>query len=148
MKKKKLLISAAVLGLMTLAAAAPYYYVQAQAKAGNQDGTGARFMGSRANQNLTAEETAAFQEKMAANEAQRASRQEAVNQAILNNDYNAWLAVVGSASPIAQKINAANFAQYITLHNLQQEVFAQRKALGLDEIGHRGGGFGRMGSGR
>jgi hypothetical protein len=139
MKKKKLVIVSAVLGLLTLAIAAPYYYAQAATTASSTSpGFFAHFMGHKG-KNLTAEQSAAFGQKMAAAQSQRAARQEAVSQAIANNDYNAWLTAVGSTSPIAQKINANNFSQYVALYNLEQQVLAQRKALGLDQLGHQGG---------
>jgi hypothetical protein len=138
MKKKKLVVASTVLGLLALAVVAGPYYANAAAVTSSAVGTAKTHLIGRQGKNLTAAQLTALKQKMAATQAQRAAKQQAINLAITNNDYNAWLTAVGSTSPIARKINANNFSQYVTLYNLEQQVITQKKALGLDQLGEMG----------
>ncbi len=144
-KKGKFFLIAGVLGALTLAVAVPIY-VRA-ATSNNTTGGHAFGLARQAAwggnwKNLTADQQAALQAKLAAAQAQRAAKEQAIKDAIAANDYNAWVQAVGANSPLAQKITADNFAQYVALYNLEQQVQAQRQALGLNKVGLGLGHFG------
>ena len=73
-------------------------------------------------------------------EAQRENRQaemqadfEAVEAAILANDYNAWKNAIGGNNPFATKVTADNFAQFIKAHNLMNEAREVLKGIGIED---------------
>ncbi|MCX6800274.1 MAG: hypothetical protein NT091_03975 [Candidatus Falkowbacteria bacterium] len=59
----------------------------------------------------------------------------AINKAFETSDYNAWLTAIGKDSPIAQKITLENFPKLVDIHNLEQQLEAKRKELGMDSKG-------------
>jgi len=64
----------------------------------------------------------------------------AVDQAIQNNDYNAWKTAMGD-NQITQKINESNFSQYVQAQNLIKEgqnKMDEAKAI-FDELGIKRG---------
>lgn len=71
------------------------------------------------------------------------ARQQAEEKALAANDYNAWLQAVGTSTPITKKINQTNFAQYVEIYNLRQQIKIKAQALGLDDVA--GPGMGMMG---
>jgi len=138
MPKKKLVVASTILGLLALTIVAVPYYANAATTTTTATGTTKTHITSRSSKNLTAAQLTALKQKMADAQAKRTTQQQAISLAIAHNDYNAWLTAVGSSSSIAQKINANNFPQYVTLYNLEQQVMAQKKALGLDQPGQMG----------
>lgn len=74
-------------------------------------------------------------------EADRLKRQQAIDVAMSANDYNAWLAVVGTSSPVASKITASNFTKLVQAHELRKQADAIMTELGID----RGNGLGMYG---
>ena len=135
-----LVIAAAVVG--AAAGIVPLYASAAASrtadKANNAVG---KISWSRGSQSLTADQKAALQAKMADRQAQMAAKKQAVDQAIANNDYSAWVKAVGATSALAKKITQDKFPQYVQLYNLEQQVAAQAKALGL---GQGDWGFGNL----
>ena len=138
MPKKKLVVASTILGLLALTIVAVPYYANAATTTTTATGTTKTHFMCRSSKNLTAAQLTALKQKMADAQAKRTAQQQAISLAITNNDYNAWLTAVGSTSPIAQKINANNFSQYVALYNLEQQVITQKKALGLDQLGEMG----------
>ncbi|MFZ2310261.1 MAG: hypothetical protein WAW11_01835 [Patescibacteria group bacterium] len=77
-----------------------------------------------------------------ARRAEMETKRTAVEAAIKANDYNAWVAAVGTSSPMAQKITAANFSRFVEAHNLQTQARAIMTELGLENGEGRGMGMG------
>lgn len=71
-------------------------------------------------------------------------RYEAVSQAVLTGDYNAWLEVVGTDSPMAEKINADNFSTYSEGFKLMEQAREKFVEIGLDNEFGFGYGHGKM----
>jgi len=55
---------------------------------------------------------------------------EAIQRAIENNDYQTWSELTAD-SPISQYINENNFAQFVEMHNLQEQARVIAEELGL-----------------
>ncbi len=142
MTNKKIIISSIILGVLTLAVAVPFY-AQAATTTTTATGTPQTHNSGKNHKNLSAAQLAALKLKMAASQAAQTAKQQAIAQAIASNDYNAWVKAVGANNPILQKINANNFSQYVALYNLEQQVITQKKALGLDQLGHGPMAWGR-----
>lgn len=79
-------------------------------------------------------------------------KREAIESALANGDYNAWLEAVGSDSLQAQEITAEEFPRLIDAYNLEKEAREKmeqarqiREELGLSfpggRMGERMGGF-------
>lgn len=87
--------------------------------------------------NLSAAQKTALEARLQAWQAHRT----AVQTALKNNDYAAWVAAVGTSSPLVAKITTANFAQYVQAFNLEQQADALRQqAAGI--LKNLGVGFG------
>ena len=83
-------------------------------------------------QNLTEEERL---ERGAQRESRRAEMRadyEAVEAAIVANDYNAWKDAIGENNPFAEKVTADNFSEFIEAHNLMSEKREMLKGLGIE----------------
>jgi hypothetical protein len=91
--------------------------------------------------------------EMEARRTEMETRQNAIQAALDNNDYQAWLAAVGDDCPLAEKITAENFSQFVEAHKLRQQADSITKGLGLEGSGNgfglksQGKGFG-FGAGR
>lgn len=62
-------------------------------------------------------------------------KREAVQSALDNNDYNAWLEAVGEDSPMADKINEDNFSRLVEAHNLMQQAQEIMEEIGIERPG-------------
>ncbi|MFH1456896.1 MAG: hypothetical protein ABIF17_02140 [Patescibacteria group bacterium] len=78
------------------------------------------------------------------------ARHEAMQQVFETGDYNAWLKLV-DGQPIAEKITAENFGQFIKMHQLMKSGDYESAKLIADELGLQGRGirgFGKRGMGK
>lgn len=75
---------------------------------------------------LTAEETQKRTEMLA--------KRTAINTALTNSDYQAWLTAVGSTSDMAKKITADNFPKLAQAYNLRLQSETIMKDLGLGKM--------------
>lgn len=82
--------------------------------------------------------------EMEAHRAEMEARQSAIQAALENGDYQAWLAAAGEDCPLADKITAENFSQFVEAHQLRQRADGIMEGLGLEG---RGNGFGLEGLG-
>lgn len=80
---------------------------------------------------LTAEQKTALEAKRADRQKTMATRQAAVQTAIANNDYQAWLTAVGTNGSLVSKITAANFPKYVQAYNLEQQADKILTDLGI-----------------
>jgi hypothetical protein len=81
-------------------------------------------------------------------------RHQAMTQAFLNNDYNAWKNLMQGKGRVTQVVNEQNFAKFAEAHNLalqgkttEAQKIRQELGLGLNK-GSNGGCGARMGAGR
>jgi hypothetical protein len=111
------------------------------------------------NKTITADQKAAFDEKIKAEQTAQTAKQAAIDAAIAAGDYNAWVKAVGDKCPLLKKITAANFSQYVQAENLMKQARAIYLQLGINQgegagkgglgmplnssTGPRGHGFGR-----
>lgn len=65
-----------------------------------------------------------------------------VRTAILNNDYEAWLAAQNENSPMKDKITSDNFSKLSEMHNLMQAGDKEGAKLIREELQLEGEGFG------
>ncbi|MDD4333152.1 MAG: hypothetical protein PHT51_03500 [Patescibacteria group bacterium] len=71
-------------------------------------------------------------------------KRDAEQKAFVNNDYDAWKALVGD-NPVTEKITKDNFAKFVEAHRLMSEGKFQEAKVIFDELGvNPGGGFGKM----
>jgi len=171
MKNKKIIIPAILL-VLTAAAISPFISAQA-ATTNPNNGTSTiqkvkNFIGhkNKIKTPLTAAQIAASTAAKATREAKIA----AVNTALANSDYNAWVTAVTALNVnpnpnvkandnakvktnITQKITAANFPKLVEAYNLEKQLQAKLTELGLNDNGkgmmlglglgyNRGMGFG------
>lgn len=61
-------------------------------------------------------------------------KQQAIQEAILNNDYEAWKELIGDA-PITEKINEENFARFSEAHQLIDQAKNIFEELGIEKQG-------------
>lgn len=61
-------------------------------------------------------------------------KREAIETALDNNDYNAWLEAVGEDCPMTEKINEDNFSRLVEVHNLRQQAREIMEELGLNTV--------------
>ena len=71
----------------------------------------------------------------ALSESERLARHEAIENAINNNDYNAWLKAVGSESQLAKNVSQEEFPVFIEAHKLMLQAQEKLKTIGLDGMG-------------
>lgn len=79
--------------------------------------------------------------------ADRDARMEKINLALESGDYNAWLEVVGSDCPLAEKITSENFSEFVEAHKLMNQAREKFESLGIERgVGIHGdfGGRGNM----
>ena len=88
-------------------------------------------------QEMSAEQKATFEAQHAERQATMELRQEAVQKALDNNDYQAWLAAVGTDNPMTEKITESNFARFVEAHQLMKQAADIMTELGIEK-----GGFG------
>ncbi len=88
-------------------------------------------------QKMSAEQKATFEAQHTERQASREFRQEAVQKALDNNDYQAWVAAVGSNNPMTEKITESNFTRFIEAHQLMKQAVGIMAELGIEK-----GGFG------
>lgn len=69
--------------------------------------------------------------------AERHAQHEAARVALENNDYDAWSAA-SQGTPIAEKIDANNFAQFVRMHELQQEARTIAEELNIEGLNGKG----------
>lgn len=136
MKHKKILLAG--LALLALGVIASPLYVEAAGNAikGKMNKTGEKFNQRFKNH---PEKASTTPEQFKEMRVEHQAKSKEINQALANGDYNAWLALVGEDSPIAEKITADNFFKVSQAYNLMQEA---RNIL--DEIGLKGQGIGMM----
>jgi hypothetical protein len=91
--------------------------------------------------NLTTAQQAALKAKMAERLKADQARQTAIQTALTNSDYSAWVTAEGTSSPLVAKITTANFSQYVQAYNLRQQADQILKSLGITG-GQPGDGFG------
>lgn len=72
---------------------------------------------------LTAEQKTALEAKRADRQKMDATKKAAIQAAISNNDYQAWLTAVGANSYLATKVTATNFSQYVQAYNLNTQAY-------------------------
>lgn len=70
-------------------------------------------------------------------ESERLARHEAIEKAINNNDYNAWLNAVGSDSQLAKNVTQEEFPVFIEAHKLMLQAQEKLKTIGLDGMGFK-----------
>ncbi|MFH1661736.1 MAG: hypothetical protein ABIA02_01410 [Candidatus Falkowbacteria bacterium] len=75
--------------------------------------------------------------KMTEMKASMEAKKEAMNTALENNDYNAWVEAVGEDCPMLEKINADNFSRFVEAHNLQEQARAIMEELGIEKQGFK-----------
>lgn len=80
------------------------------------------------------------------NQADRLKRQQAVEAAITNGDYNAWVVAVGVNNPMLTKITKDNFPKLVEAHNLRKQADSIMTELGIEKGAGQGMGFGKNGS--
>lgn len=178
MKNKKIIIPAMLL-VLTAAAASPLIYAQA-AGTDNASSTSAvqkikNFVGHRGRGFKNKNRTAPTAEQTAA-KAARDAKIAAVNTALENNDYNAWVAAMNALKPanakeqndkkdkneandpneknekadvkLTDKINQDNFPKLVEAYNLKKQLDAKLTELGINNPDNgKGIGFG-IGMGR
>lgn len=89
---------------------------------------GYKMMGAK---KMTKEEMTKKHEEMKA-------KQASIDKALADNNYTAWVALVGADSEMAKKINVSNFPKLVEAYNLRKQLEAKMTELGL------GGGAGLM----
>lgn len=101
-------------------------------------------------QALTDEERA---DREAVREARRAEMENhwtAVQTALDNGDYQAWLTAIGDNNPFADKINESNFPRFLEAHRLMKQAGDIMTELGIERVGFgpgehfRGSGMGNF----
>lgn len=171
MKNKKIIIPAMLL-VLTAAAISPFISAQAATTDTNKDASTIQkvknFIGHRGFNNktktpLTAEQIAARTAAKTARDAKIA----AVNTALQNSDYNAWVTAMAALNvnpnpnpnpnakakerandnakfktDITQKITAANFPKLVEAYNLEKQLNAKLTELGINKDNGEGMGLG------
>lgn len=135
MKKKTLITGALSLAVVGLIGAT---FVSANAAANNRNNLAAK---ANFGQNMTEDQREAREADREAHRADMAARHEAVQAALDNSDYDAWVAAEGENSPMLEKINADNFPQLLEAHKLMEQAHQIMTDLGIDQPGmgdHRG----------
>lgn len=98
-------------------------------------------------QNLSEEEKTKLEADREVRQQEAETRRAAAEAAINANDYQAWVAAVGTASPMAQKVTAANFSRFSEAHKLMTQARDIMSELGIEEGPGMGRGHGQ-GQGR
>ncbi|MBN2854548.1 hypothetical protein JXK06_03405 [Patescibacteria group bacterium] len=88
---------------------------------------------ARGFENLSEEQKLELEEQRASRQAEMQADFEAVEAAILANDYNAWKNAIGENNPFAEKVTADNFAKFIEAHNLMNEAKEILKGIGIED---------------
>lgn len=102
---------------------------------------------ARGFENLSEETKAEIEAQRASHQAETQADYEAVEAAILANDYNAWQAAIDENNPFADKVNADNFSKFSEAHNLMNEAREILESIGIEEGPAMGFGQG-LGNGR
>lgn len=89
---------------------------------------------------LTDEERAQMEVNREARQAEMDAKQAAINSALENSDYQAWVEAVGENCPMLDKINEGNFSRLVEAN----QYMGKAKAI-FEELGVKGGGFGERG---
>lgn len=84
---------------------------------------------------LTAEQKAAREAKIEARQEERSDRRAAIETAIANNNYNAWVIAVGANSHLAASISAPEFPRYVQAYNLEKQAQQILVDIGLKNEG-------------
>lgn len=124
-------IAALIIGLNQFSQAAQTSAINEEAfRQGNiQDGRGQEKMMKGYGQNrMTDEERAVF-------EAEQIAKRQAIETAIDNNDYEAWVKAVGEDCPMLAKITKENFAKFAEAQQLRQAADKIMAELGIEGIG-------------
>ncbi len=114
----------------------------AQAATNASAGVRSGFFRGRFAANLTPAQKAEREAQISAREKTMEARRAAVQAALGNNDYQAWLTAIGSSSPLAAKITASNFPQYVQAYNLRRQADQIMSNLGLNHNDFGGRGLG------
>jgi hypothetical protein len=141
--KKALIAAAAILAVGT-AGLASITYAQTSGTSTAPFGFG-RFFGN----NISAATKQKMTDAMDAMKKEMDAKRTAVNAALDNSDYNAWVQAVGTGAPILSKINADNFSKYVQAYNLEKQARQIMADLGINDGKGEGMGMGMgFGGGR
>ncbi len=99
-------------------------------------------------QKLTDSEKTSLKAEAALRQQNQSAKRVAIDAALKNSDYQAWLKAVGSNSVLTTKITADNFSKLVEAYKLRQQADVIMKDLGIERMGFGGMGFGGMGLGR
>lgn len=87
---------------------------------------------------LTEEQREEFEANREKRMQEMEAKHTAINEALENSDYSAWLQAVGEDCPMAEKITQDNFPKFVEAHKKIQEGQAIMEELGVGR-----NGFGR-----
>ncbi len=87
---------------------------------------------ARGFENLSEEKKIEIETQRASRQAEAQADREAVEAAILANDYNSWKNAIGENNPFSDKITAENFTEFIKAHNLMNEAREILKGIGIE----------------
>lgn len=97
---------------------------------------------------LTAEQKVEMKTKMEERQKEMQAKWTAIQTAMNNSDYQAWLTAVGSDNPMVKKITVDNFSKLVEAYKLRQQANKIMEDLGLGKGDFDGCGMGmRMGMG-
>ncbi|MHB8903627.1 MAG: hypothetical protein ACYC40_00795 [Patescibacteria group bacterium] len=167
MKNKKIIIPAMLL-VLTAAAISPFISAQAATTDSNNETSTIQkvknFIGHKGFNNKT--KTPLSAEQIAARTAAKTAREAkiaAVNTALENSDYNAWVTAMAALNvnpnpnekakerandntkfktDITQKITAANFPKLVEAYNLEKQLNVKLTELGINKDNGKGMGLG------
>ncbi|MFA5886611.1 MAG: hypothetical protein WC863_02395 [Patescibacteria group bacterium] len=95
-------------------------------------------------QKLTESEKTSLKAEAALRQQNQSVKRVAIDAALKNSDYQAWLKAVGSNSALTTKITADNFSKLVEAYKLRQQAAVIMKDLGIERMGFEGMGLGRM----
>lgn len=130
MKKSNLIKSVIALSVLSLVAGTGIVAAQA---ASNGSGGFMNFFGGQGGDNKN------IQQRVRLTDAQKAARDiqiKAINAALENNDYNAWVTAVkaeNANSPLLKKVTADNFSEYVTAYK-EREIKMTEQKIKIDAI--------------
>lgn len=148
MKKKLIISGLAVLSVLAITAAASSVLAADSSVDSSADSQSTKVRMHRNMPELTDAQKAEMEAKMA----EQKTKMEAVETALTNGDYNAWILAqkaINENCPMLEKITADNFSKYVEANNLRKQADNIMKDLGIGE-GREGmglGGFGGLNGG-
>jgi hypothetical protein len=137
------------LGAVAIALAAVIGIAASSFAATDTQTTPSATVGQNQSQHMRRELTAAQKQEMKTKKQEMEAKRKAIETALANNDYQAWLTAVGSDSDKAKLVTADKFPLLVQAYQLEQEGKAKldqarqiREQLGLKGP-EQGKGFGR-----